>query len=100
MRLLLRDRLRKALKGKNPRNSRSSMIKYLGCSISECKEHITRQFNQDMTWQNHGKLWEIDHRIPCASFDLTKESEIIKCFNYKNLQPLLNEQNRVKCANY
>ena len=42
-----------------------------------------------MTWKNHGlKGWHIDHIIPCAAFDLTKEEEQKKCFHYSNLQPL------------
>ena len=28
----------------------------------------------------------IDHRRPCASFDLTKEEDVKMCFHYTNLQ--------------
>ena len=45
-----------------------------------------------MTWNNHGK-WHIDHRRPCASFDLTKEEDIKMCFHYTNLQPLWSTDN-------
>ena len=35
----------------------------------------------------------IDHRRPCASFDLTKEEDIKMCFHYTNLQPLWSTDN-------
>ena len=49
-----------------------------------------------MAWDNYGtgqngkgtQEWQIDHIKPCASFDLSKESEQKKCFHYTNLQPL------------
>ena len=41
-----------------------------------------------MNWSNHGTIWEIDHIIPCDSFDLTKLEEQEKCFHFSNLQPL------------
>lgn len=41
-----------------------------------------------MNWQNWGTVWELDHILPCVSFDLTKLEEQQKCFHYTNLQPL------------
>jgi hypothetical protein len=49
-----------------------------------------------MNWDNHGLIWEVDHIIPCSSFDLTIEDNIYKCFNYKNTQPLYKSLNRSK----
>jgi hypothetical protein len=40
-----------------------------------------------------GPMWHIDHVKPCASFDLTKDEEIKECFCWKNLQPLLADEN-------
>lgn len=65
-----------------------SVLKLLGCSIDDFKQHLESQFLPEMTWDNHGEIWEIDHIKPCASFDLTKLEEQEKCFHYSNLQPL------------
>ncbi len=84
----LRRRLNNALKG-NTKSKRT--LKLLGCTIEQLKIHLQSQFTEGMTWDNHGKgyaNWNIDHKLPCASFDFSKKSEQLKCFNYKNLQPL------------
>lgn len=93
----LRSRLWHALKG----NSKSaSTLNLLGCSVEFLKNHLEAQFAPGMTWDNHDKDgWEIDHIKPCAKFDLTKESEQRKCFNYKNLQPLWAKDNLRKGGN-
>lgn len=71
-----------------------STIKLLGCSIDKLKKHLEKKFTKGMNWDNYGrKGWVIDHIKPCASFDLKKKSEQIKCFNYKNLQPLWEKDN-------
>ena len=55
-----------------------------------------------MTWDNRGGSdgWQIDHVRPCASFDLSNESEQLECFNYKNTQPMWREDNERKSSNY
>jgi len=45
-----------------------------------------------MNWKNI----HIDHIIPCSSFDMSDEEQQRKCFNYKNLQPLLAKDNLKK----
>jgi hypothetical protein len=99
LKTLLRGRLLDALKrhtkgGKVNKNH--SAIILIGCTIDEYKIYLEKQFKPDMSWNNHGKVWEIDHILPCDSFDLTKEEEQHKCFNYKNTQPLYKSENRSK----
>ena len=70
--------------------------KLLGCDYETAMNHIESQFVDDkkwMNWDNHGE-WEIDHIIPLASANTKEEMNLL--FNYKNLQPLLTEDNRRK----
>jgi hypothetical protein len=87
MRHNLRQRLKRVIK-KNFALKSNSTEKLLGCKFIEVKKHLESKFLPTMTWENYGQYWHIDHIIPCASFDLTKEEEQQKCFNYTNLQPL------------
>ena len=72
-----------------------SSVKLLGCSIPELKIHLASQFQSGMTWDNYGD-WHIDHRLPCASFDLSNPDEQKVCFHYTNLQPLWAKDNQSK----
>lgn len=72
---------------------------YLGCSLSEFKKHIESFFQPGMTWSNHGRgfgKWELDHIVGCNNFDLSKEENRKKCFNYKNLKPMWYEDHLKK----
>lgn len=70
-------------------------LEYLGSSIETARAHIEENFEEGMTWENHGE-WHIDHIIPCAHFDLTDPEEQKKCFHYTNLQPLWAHDNLSK----
>jgi hypothetical protein len=65
-----------------------SIIDLLDCSVDELKHYLESLFKPEMTWENHGKIWEIDHIIPCSKFNLTEEKQQKECFHYTNLQPL------------
>ena len=59
----------------------------LGCTIAELRDHLEKQFQEGMTWKNHGLHgWHVDHRIPLASAKTQEEVE--KLCHYTNLQPL------------
>jgi len=87
-----RSRTYQAFKQKSWRKN-GSTEKLLGCDWKTAMNHIESQFEPWMNWDNHGE-WEIDHIIPLASAN-TKE-EMSPLFNYKNLQPLLAEDNMRK----
>jgi len=68
-------------------------IELLGCSPNFCRKWLEFQFTEEMTFNNHGKVWHIDHIVPCSRFDLEDEDEQRRCFNWTNLQPLLKYDN-------
>lgn len=91
---LLRSRLRHALKNKT---KTGSAVHDLGCTISELKSYLEKQFEGGMTWENHGRHgWHIDHIKPLSSFDLTSREELLKAVHYTNLQPLWWRDNLLK----
>ena len=90
--LHLRKRVLSALTGSTKSGSITELI---GCTIEECRQHLENQFEAGMSWDNHGE-WHIDHRRPCASFDLVNEEEQRMCFHYTNLQPLWATDNLSK----
>ena len=49
-----------------------------------------------MDWNNHGSVWEIDHIIPCDSFNMLDFNQQKQCFHYTNTQPLFKKENRIK----
>ena len=81
-------------------NKHHSAIELIGCSIDFYKQYLEQQFKPDMTWENHGILWEIDHIKPCAAFDLTNIIQQHECFIYTNTQPLYYSENRSKGDTY
>lgn len=89
----LRARIRKSLKCQNTKKCIKSM-ELLGCDMETFKLHIQSQFQEGMSWEKRN--FELDHIIPCSSFDLTKVEEQMKCFHYTNQQPLTWEQNSKK----
>jgi hypothetical protein len=49
-----------------------------------------------MTWANHGEVWEIDHIMPLAAFNLTDPNHLKQASHYTNLRPLWKHLNRIK----
>ncbi len=93
----MRNRLRcrlYALLGKK-RLKMSTSLELVGCSMEELRKHLEARFVENMSWENR-RLWEIDHKRPCSSFDLTDPEQQKACFHYTNLQPLWRARNRSK----
>ena len=93
LRINLSNRINDALKSE----SKSANTEWLiGMPFDQFKDWIETQFEPDMTWDNHGDHWEIDHVRPCASFDLTEEAQQRACFNWSNQRPTRVSENREK----
>lgn len=83
----LRIRFRSIL-NKNNITKNNSIIYLTGCNCSYLKQYLESMFKPEMTWENYGKMWEIDHIKPCDAFDLTDFDQQKECFHYLNHQPL------------
>jgi hypothetical protein len=70
-----------------------SAIELLGCSIEEFKTYLEGLFQADMSWDNYGKYWEVDHIIPLSRVDLTNVDVLKLVCHYTNLQPLTKLEN-------
>lgn len=94
----IRVGIRRAFKRKYfTKNSRTFEI--LGCTPEQFKQHLEKQFQPWMTWDNYGLYngraeygWDIDHIIPLDTA-ITVE-DVIRLNHYTNLQPLCSYYNR------
>lgn len=99
LRAYLRTRIWWALKVKKDRKSAGTMA-LVGCSLAELIKHLEEKFADGMTWENYGPVWHVDHRRPCATFDLSDPEQQKQCFHYSNLQPLLAQDNLTKSSRW
>lgn len=86
--------IRKSLKGnKNGRHWET----LVGYTLEDLKQHLEKQFEDWMNWNNHGvysyggeRKWHIDHIKPMSSFNFEtpEDKEIKECWALENLQPL------------
>jgi len=89
----IRTRMYQALKGIN---KHEPTLKLLGCSIKDYKLYLESKFDENMSWDNYGTYWEIDHIKELYKFDLSQYTQQMEAFNFTNTQPLLIEENRRK----
>lgn len=76
--------------------SHKKFLKYAGCSRYDFRKWISFNFKPGMDWKNYTKVWNLDHISPCSSFDLTKDEEAKKCFNWSNTAPTYIKDNLTK----
>lgn len=90
---LCRRRMKRVLHGVK---KAGKSLELVGCTTKHLRAHIESQFKRGMSWQNAGTgegKWHIDHRIPCAAFDLTREDQQRICFHWTNLRPMWSLDN-------
>ena len=84
----LRSRVRNALNAQGAEKFTSTMD-LIGCS----PEFLIKRLEKQIKPGTKREDYHVDHIIPCALFDLTKEEEQKMCFHWTNLQLLLGPAN-------
>src|SRR5580765_3511668 len=77
----------------------SKILKFTGNDLGGIREWIESNWLKDMNWKNYGTVWVVDHIVPFRKFDLFNEEDLQLCWHYKNLMPLLSEDNLKKQGN-
>lgn len=71
------------------KNGRSVWSK-LPYTLKQLKEHLEKQFDENMSWDNYGSYWHIDHIYPKSKllFDSFDHKNFLVCWDLNNLRPL------------
>lgn len=93
--VLLRNIVRNIINGVTKKPSKKS-LELIGCSQEQFKQWIEFNFIDDMSWDNYGIYWNLDHVTPVSSFDLTNEEEKKVCFQWSNTVPEIAKKNYEK----
>lgn len=97
---LIKKRLHTAFRRLLQFESGGNPIKdFLGCDVFTVRNWIEKLWGPNMTWDNYGSFWVVDHIVPIRMFDLSNIDEIKICWHYKNLMPLLKADNLKKEGN-
>ena len=80
--------------------NKNSTNKYLPYTVQALKKHLESQFDANMTWNNYGSYWHIDHIIPQSDLPYFSMEDVNfeKCWMLDNLRPLEANQNRLDGA--
>lgn len=81
----LRSRLRRALKGIGDKSEQS--LELFGESGNGIMNYLQLK-NPELNGTSLDKIFHIDHQIPCANFDLSRQDHQLVCFHYTNLKLL------------
>ena len=70
----------------------------LGISKQGFIDHVNKFLLDGMQVENFGKVWGLDHIVPVEIFDLSNVNDKKLCYNYLNIIPMFNVDNRMKGA--
>lgn len=84
--------IRQALKGAKAERHWEDLVGY---TLEELKEHLEKQFDENMNWDNQGSYWELNHIIPKNLFHYTtaEDHDFKICWSLMNLRPLYWQDN-------
>jgi hypothetical protein len=86
---LYRTRIRDLVKKPYfPKKTSFNYNEFLGCEWEFLIAWLEFNMTEEMSWENYGTYWHIDHVYPCSLFDFSNEEDRRKCFNWTNLTPL------------
>lgn len=90
----LRRRISGAIRGEGYHRGR--LVALLGIPVADLVKHLETQWLPGMSWENYGLgkgKWSVDHKTPCAAFNLTDPEQQKQCFHFSNLQPMWFTEN-------
>jgi hypothetical protein len=79
-------------------NPNKEILTLVGTTKEGFIKHINKFVVSGMTKENFGKEWGLDHIVPVELFDLNHEDQKKICYNYNNIMPMFNSDNRLKGA--
>ena len=94
----MRGRLHASIKQQKVEKTDSTM-KIVGMSGKELMVYLlSHPNNKDgvFTPENYGEVWQVDHIVPLAYFDLSQQDQLYVAFHYTNCQPLSCADNNAK----
>ena len=74
------------------------IISLLGTDKVGFISHINKYLLEGMTKENFGSTWGLDHIVPVELFDFTDTDDLKLCYNFNNIMPMFNADNRMKGA--
>ncbi len=87
-----------ALKKQGGSKKGFSIFDKLPYSFDDLKKHLESKFDENMSWENYGPYWHVDHIMPQSMllFDSMEHENFLKCWCLENLQPLEAKENLKK----
>lgn len=61
-------------------------------------QHIEKYMLDGMSYDNFGKVWSLDHIVPVGLFNFDDPEDLKLCYNYYNIMPMFNSDNKNKGA--
>ena len=72
-------------------------MKLVGCTGDQLRTYLESNMSDELRTVDRSDL-HVDHIVPCAIFDLSREDHQRACFHYTNLQYLHKNDNMRKQA--
>jgi len=75
-----------------------SCFDFVDYDLKQLMRHLEKQFTPEMTWDNYGSYWHVDHIDPVSFFNIERygDAEFRRCWALTNLRPLEAKANLSK----